>query len=92
MLTRAHHYKIILKSSETLRMLEAILISQFTFGGYLDHFQNFSLSIVKDDQIGWKYWGQRLLNLPNETHADIESPCKIIKGGKRWEHSEVISS
>lgn len=73
-------------------MLETILIWQFTFEGYLDHFQNFSFSIVKDDQIGWKYWGHRLLNLPDETHADIESLCKIIKGGKRWEHSEVISS
>lgn len=55
MLTRSHLFNIILKSSEILHMLETILISQFTFGGYLDHCQNFLLSIVKDDQIGWKY-------------------------------------
>lgn len=47
---------------------------------------------MKGDQIGWKYWGQSLLNIPSKTHADIESLCEILKGGNRGELSEVISS
>lgn len=46
--------------------------STFRIVGFL-----LSTEMVKDGQIGWKYWGQSLLNILAETHADIE-PLSVM--------------